>query len=134
MFDDVLLRFCTSASLTAAEAQTLATVDPDAAESKLQRAWIVLDEYRSAWEMPSLAKVLSHANARAALADAAESKGLNWKRIWAAVEAIVSDVLSVPALELATTEHYDLVRFDMKLDVHGKPWRETMALEPHHAA
>ena len=139
LFDDVLLRFCSAPSLTSPQAAELFATDPRGAEAALHEAWVIDDKYRSAWQMATLQPSLLRPNgsAAAALADAIRPRGLDWRQIWATVENIVASVLSVPASSTSdgggrgrgggadsgsTSLHYDLLRFDFKLDVHGKPW------------
>ena len=134
IFDDVLLRFCRAFSLTPTEAaelyEGLHKSDPRGAAAALLDAWVVDDRYQSAWQMAALQPSLARPNGTAATALAAvlRSRGLNWRHIWHGVEAAVASALAVPSIGsggaggVGGAQHYDLLRFDFKLDVRGKPW------------
>merc|ERR1719247_2667470 len=64
VFDDVLLRFCVAPHVDTHQAEEIAkdaVGDAAALQERLRRAWIVGDEYKSAWSMPSLTRgLLAH--------------------------------------------------------------------------
>ena len=125
-FDDLLLRFCVAPSINAAQAAMLYEKDPDGAAPALHDAWIVDDHYRSTWQMASLQPLLSNGSAATALARVLRSRNLDGNRTWTRMQDAVAHALAVVASGggggVGEARHYDLMRFDFKLDVRGKPW------------
>ena len=130
LFDDILLRFCRAPSRTPAQAVELFATNPKGAEAALYDAWVVDDSYRSAWQVAELRPALSRPNGSAAtaLAGVVRSRGLSWTDVWGGVQDAVSRTLAALAASgeggegAGAARHYDLMRFDFKLDVRGKPW------------
>ena len=145
LFDDVLLRFCASPYLdgaaaaaaaagAAANASALANassgVGIDAALSeRLRRSWLVGDDYRSVWSMPSLAAGLSVA-AQAPSVHALELQlsPRRWERVRSRIESVVEATTAAAASAAASNstaagvDRFELVRYDFVLDAGGAPW------------
>ena len=145
LFDDVLLRFCASpyldgaaavaaAAAAAANASALANassgVGIDASLSeRLRRSWLVGDDYRSAWSMPSLATGLSSAGqAPSVHALELQLSPRRWERVRSRIESVVEATTAAAASAAASSgttadvDRFELVRYDFVLDAGGAPW------------
>lgn len=128
MFDDVLLRFCSAPSITPTQAYRLTETDHQRTAT-VSRAWVVSHDYRSAWQMPSLAHALAQPNATAlgALASHCNGMGLPWASSQKQIDEVVARTLGVVAMpefvsstskrKTSRKATFDLLRFDFKLDV-----------------
>ena len=121
VFDgDVLLRFCSAPFISVVQARELArTMAAPALQRALHAAWLVDDDYRSAWDMPSFSPMLLGKGAPLSPRDALKTliptrwNTTSWNELWDRLMSIVRRVASVFSATRATggaATRFELIR------------------------